>query len=238
MSEQARVKIVCPTCGAPLPPAAASVAVRCDACGQTSAPAPAAATVVIERVVTAPASGAPGAPAARTPLCPRCTTALVEAVVHGAKLLGCGNCGGIFLDNAGCSSITRAPDAEIAQLAVQAAQHAAARAVDTRPAGLACPLCALPMQRTFVRDLVELDACPAHGTWFDRAELFHVIRLYDPAARTKPNPSEIAMAAFREQQIAHIDRLEDESIGAGVFAGIGVGLLGVLGALASGGSRS
>lgn len=234
MSEQPRVKVVCPGCGSPLPLEAASSAVRCGHCGHVSAPAPrpptAVQTVVVERVVVA--EGASAAP--RPATCPRCSASLFEGDAHGVKLLGCGICGGVFLGNDACAAITHAPDRQIAALASRAAERAAAPDVDTRPANLRCPICAFPMQRTKVRAVVELDACPAHGTWFDRGEVVWVMHLFARGVATAPiNDSELAMAQLREQQRAQIDEAELTAIKGGVFAGLGVGLLGVLGALAS-----
>lgn len=242
MSEQARVKIVCPTCGAPLSPEAATVAARCHACGHASAPLPAPTqtvqTVVVERVERVIVEGA-AAPVASTPRCPRCAVGLFEGDAHGVKLLGCGVCGGVFLDNEACVAITHAPDRQIAAMAARAAERAVAPNVDTRPAGLACPICAAPMQRTRVRALVDLDACPAHGTWFDRAELVQVIELYGRGIATAPpNDSELAMAAFRDRQVERIERMESISTSTGLLSGIGFGVLGVLGALAAGSNRT
>jgi hypothetical protein len=57
---------------------------------------------------------------------------LFEGDAHGLKLLGCGICGGIFLDNDGCTRITRAHDSVIANLAERAKVRAVATSVDTR----------------------------------------------------------------------------------------------------------
>lgn len=219
MSEQTRVKIVCPECGGPLPPEAATVAVKCARCGHASAP------VVAGNVVV-------GRP------CPRCKVSPHEGNAHGVLLLGCGVCGGIFLDNEGSTRITRAPDAQIARLAERARDRAVAFSVDTRPKNLPCPLCAEAMRRVVVHGFYDVDFCPAHGTWFDGGELTRVMQGYAP----RPDPlaadarsraeAEARMAAFRESQRSSIDAAETTSM-VGAF-GLTLGMVGILGALVAG----
>ena len=209
MSEQARVKIVCPECGGPLPPDAAHVAVKCERCGHSSAPA---------------------AESGSEPPCPRCRAPLFDGDAFGVTLLGCGVCGGVFLDNEGSTRITRAHDSVLANLAERVKDRAIARSVDTRPSDLPCPSCAAPMKRVLARGVVEIDYCAQHGTWFDRAELNHVMHVYARHAEVAPRDeraeAEARMAAFRESQISAIESAENASA-AGAF-GVTVGLLGAL----------
>lgn len=219
MTEQARVKIVCPECGGPLPAEAANVAVTCERCGHASAPLPHA--------------GAAASVAVQLP-CPRCRAALFEGNAHGTKLLGCGICGGIFLDNEASTRITKAKDAVIARVAERVRDRAVAP-MDTRAENLPCPSCRAPMRHVYTRGYVEVDFCSAHGTWFDRGEVNRVMEAYAP----RPDPdavdaasraaAEARMAAFREQQMESIQRAESTSA-VGAF-GVTVGILGVLGAL-------
>lgn len=234
MAEQARVKIACPDCGAPLPPEAAKVAVKCPQCGHTSAPLPQTEaivqTIVVERVVTAPAAAS-----ASTLPCPRCNASLFEGNAHGVRLLGCGICGGIFLDNEGSTRITRAPDLEIAKLAERARDRAVVTTINTRPT-VRCPSCTATMERVLARGVVEIDFCRGHGTWFDRGELQPVMGAFasrpdDPDAKARAE-AEARMAHFRDRQAEAIGEAEREAIVGGVFAGLSVAALGVLGALA------
>lgn len=236
------MKIACPECGAPLPPEAATHAVVCGQCHHTSAPAapsvPAVQTVVVERVIVAQASGAPGA-SAGTASCPRCKAALFATTVHEVTLLGCGLCGGIFLDNDGSTYVTRRADPEIAKLADRAATHGAGRLVDLRAERVECPVCATTMGRVRAGG-IDLDVCAAHGTWFDRDELHRVIDAYaavraSSASRASAAQSEAMMAQLREQ--AWERNAREEALNPGLVAGVSVGLLGLLGAIASG-SRS
>ncbi len=216
MPEQPRVKLVCPECGGPLPPEAATAVVRCERCGHASAPVARAA---------APAQ----------PPCPRCKAPLFEGNAHGVKLLGCGICGGIFLDNEGSTRITRAPDAVIAHLAKRAKERAVMTTIDVSPKDLPCPACTAPMRRVLARGFVEIDYCASHGTWFDRGELNRVMDAYSPG----PDPAAVDAAerAAAEARMAHLrvdperEREMDQfrsSVGA---PGLSLGLLGVLGAL-------
>jgi Zn-finger nucleic acid-binding protein len=192
--------------------------------------------VVVERVVVA----APGGSAdAAMPPCPRCKASLFEGQAHGVKLLGCGVCGGVFLDNDGSARIVAAPDEEIAQLAERAEARAIAPDVDTRPAALACPVCGKAMRKVRAPASVELDICAAHGTWFDRSELVRVMRActgrVDDDSRDRAQ-AELRLVALRDEQRGQIGAAEDAAA-AGAFAGVTLGLLGILGALASSSSR-
>ncbi len=219
MTEQARVKIVCPECGGPLPPEAANVTVKCERCGCASAP-----------VVSGKHD--------RQQPCPRCSAPLFEGDAHGIKMLGCGACGGIFLDNDGSMHITRAHDSVIAQLAARARDRAVATAIDNRPHALPCPMCSALMRRTLARGVAEIDFCSAHGTWLDRGELNRVMDAY--AHRPAPVDADAAsradaerrLAALREVHMEAIERAENTSA-AGAF-GVTLGVLGVLAALVGG----
>jgi Zn-finger nucleic acid-binding protein len=229
MSEQARVSVVCPDCGAPLPLEAVEHAVTCRQCGRTSAPAPREIkTVIVERVVVSP--DARSASVLAEPECPRCRAKLRATEAHGVPLFGCGVCGGFFLDNDASTRITRAADREIAAISERAATQAVT-AVNTAPAGLACPSCSRPMQRVRARGAIDLDICNEHGTWFDAGEVRRVMDAYE---RSSNSASEVQMAAFRQAQSAQIASMESTSMSVGAIAGISVGVLGFLGALAAG----
>jgi len=211
------------------------MAVTCGQCGETSAPAPreapAVQTVVVERVVVAAPGVSSSAPA--MPPCPRCKASLFEGNAHGVKLLGCAVCGGIFLDNEGSTRIVAAPQAAIAQLAERAGARAIAPGVDVRPEGLPCPACATPMRRVRA-GAIDLDICTMHGTWFDRGELVRVMRAAaEPDADAKSRAdAELRLVALRRQQYEQIGAAEDNAV-VGAFAGLTVGVLGILGALAT-----
>jgi Zn-finger nucleic acid-binding protein len=74
-------------------------------------------------------------------------------------VLACDACWGLWIDHASLG-------------------HISPRALDgaaiTTAEGLACPLCAAPLQACTVRG-VTVDRCIAHGWWFDRSELDHLL---------------------------------------------------------------
>ena len=119
--------------------------------------------------------------------CPRCRVDLFRGEAAGVTMLGCGRCGGVWLDNAAVRRIQEvAPDDAIA-LADQASEHAVA-AIDAR-APVSCPACAKPMARTPVQAArVEVDSCSAHGTWFDKSEL-HAVAAAFAEIRKRRGPS-------------------------------------------------
>jgi Zn-finger nucleic acid-binding protein len=164
--------------------------------------------------------------------------------VHEVTLQGCGHCGGIFLDNDGSTYVTRRVDPEIALLADRAAMNGAGRPLDLAATLLACPACATPMSRVRAAG-IDLDVCAAHGTWFDRGELHRVIDAYaqtrvryvapPSASQTSASQAEAQMAQLREE--AWERNARDEAQSGSILAGVSMGVLGLLGALASG-SRS
>jgi Zn-finger nucleic acid-binding protein len=124
---------------------------------------------VIERVVTVEAT------TGQTSLrCPRCSKPLFEGRTSMSTLLGCGGCGGMWLDNAGTRRLLGLVDAEMVALADRvsnAGKVAPARVDDSKP--LRCPVGGEELWRAMVGD-VTVDVCADHGTWFDRNELHRI----------------------------------------------------------------
>jgi Zn-finger nucleic acid-binding protein len=90
---------------------------------------------------------------------------------------GCGHCGGIWLNCEMSDRLTRSLDSDTLMLADSASHHARAR-VETA-AALTCPSCGRSLVRQNVaKARVEVDACPDHGTWFDRDELQKAARAF------------------------------------------------------------
>ncbi len=241
--EQERIKLACPDCGAPLPKEALTSAVTCAQCGTTSTPAPrhevvreTVRTVVVERVVAPAGTVAEGASG---PPCPRCRAPLFAGVAHSVTLEGCGACGGIFLDNAASARITRVHDDDIARLAARADARAIVHAIDREPADLPCPRCAVAMKRVRAA-FIDVDVCEGHGTWFDAGELVRVMEAFTRDASRDEREraaAEARLAALRQEHHMQIAEAESRAEAGGVIAGLGVGLLGVLGALVAGGNR-
>lgn len=161
------VVLACPNCGAPLPPAAAREAVTCAFCHVTSvaAPrAPAGRSASGQALATSPA-------ASTNLVCPRCSVPLFEGRAKDVVLEGCGQCGGIWLDNQSAQRAMASPEsADVTALADRAGGRAhgptSTRAIAN------CPVCRAGLPRVqFANAGVELDVCAEHGTWFDRYEL-------------------------------------------------------------------
>ncbi len=167
--EEERRALLCPNCGAPLPPGAAHETVTCAFCGIASALAP--LTALAERSDL---------------VCPRCETKLFSGTAHDIVMLGCGLCGGIWLDNESARRVTAHFDQAVIELAGRASMNATARP-DVR-APVACAVCRNPMTRTIATSAnVEIDLRQAHGTWFYAGELAMAL-----AALQAPVPTQMA----------------------------------------------
>src|SRR4029077_12783575 len=95
-------------------------------------------------------------------VCPRCEQALFFGEADGVSMLGCGICGGIWLDNASAQRVTQQYSDRVVDMAARAAQNAQ-RKPDVR-ASAKCAQCRTDMaRRTF--GMVSLDVCTEHGQW-------------------------------------------------------------------------
>jgi Zn-finger nucleic acid-binding protein len=111
------------------------------------------------------------------------------------RILGCGACSGIWLDNAACQLLIAG---EISDAARELLHRAAQRepvaeekagyreaARPSADAAMGCPVCRAAMTPYETKPeahgaRVKLDVCPAHGTWFDHGEawaLFQAVSL-------------------------------------------------------------
>jgi Zn-finger nucleic acid-binding protein len=119
--------------------------------------------------------------------CPRCTEALLEPHVLGGRVVyACPMCGGIFLDNISCHELSEKLTAEFRNFDWQRSELALRSPKVKDPKGelaLRCPKCGVDMLRTLIEPAqTYVDACTAHGTWFDRQELSVVGRACAAAA--------------------------------------------------------
>lgn len=119
--------------------------------------------------------------------CPRCDARLFAGQADGVSMLGCGLCGGIWLDNEAAQRVTQHFSERVVELATRASQSAQRRP-DVR-AVAKCASCRAEMgRRTYGQ--VSVDVCQAHGTWFDAGEL---------AALLAPmRPVQMAPATFEQ----------------------------------------
>jgi Zn-finger nucleic acid-binding protein len=118
--------------------------------------------------------------------CPRCEIPMAERTAGALRLQGCGTCGGVWLSAEDSARLAAQFPLEAVQLADAAAQATERR--DHAPT-LECPTCRVKLARSRFRatpagfspvpagdrpratELVELDVCAEHGTFFDGGEL-------------------------------------------------------------------
>ena len=124
---------------------------------------------------------------AATP-CPRCSAALFAGKVGHLDALGCGGCGGLWLDNVGTTAILARYDFDAENLARMVDGNAAKREARSpfEATKGSCPVCAGALQPVDHQG-VRLDFCAEHGTFFDRGELARIVQTAKPAALT-PTP--------------------------------------------------
>jgi len=136
--------------------------------------------------------------------CPVCRVPLLLAPVDTGQMPVCGYCGGTWLDNARSQRVVKGLVSEqeralAAQVSAQTVPGSTgsyrtppASGDEARP----CPDCAKPMARTRIAEIgIELDACPAHGTWFDARELVAVAEMF--ALKSAADDAEVA--AFKQE---------------------------------------
>jgi Zn-finger nucleic acid-binding protein len=226
MPDADRQTLRSPNCGAPLPAAAAGTAVECGFCHVASAPAPKAAPAPAQPVIAVMpvAVDAPDAPAFATP-CPRCALPLVEGRAGEVVLRGCGGCGGVWLDNESARHALNEPATGAIELAKRASGRASRH--PDRVALVRCPTCRATLGRVAHPTGLEIDVCPAHGTWFDGDELARVLEAAHPHAKAPAAPwveYQAATPDFRKGANPELGEL------ARIFATGALSLMGAVGA--------
>jgi len=167
-------------CGGPLPAEAADRVVTCPFCGVVSNPAP--SVVEVERIVTVKGEGVGTS-------CPRCAAVLNESAVGKHRVIGCGGCGGLWLEHPTVDYLSANNDVELAT-AVQKRAGFVFRKLDCS-ALLTCPFCKTAMDRRSIEApgyTTYVDVCKMHGTWFDSGELRQFITIF--ADRRANDPGE------------------------------------------------
>jgi Zn-finger nucleic acid-binding protein len=135
-------------------------------------------------------------PADETPssfACPRCFAPVNRRPAGEIATYPCLACGGMWLPIATAADAFRSYDFNLAAAASQASQ--AGTAAPDLASPVPCPCCRTAMQRLRyeVGDAAgEIDACGAHGAWFDRHELDGILEAVArpsdrPQADTLPN---------------------------------------------------
>lgn len=133
-------------------------------------------------------------------VCPRCAAPLRPLRSRSIEMLGCHQCGGVWLDNASSKRVidTLCDDTiDKSESLARFAQRPPDRAQD-----IACPSCRNPLQRWTVPEAnVDVDWCGEHGTWFDKDELAVVARTY-AARRAYGGGARVAGAAVAGAAVA------------------------------------
>jgi Zn-finger nucleic acid-binding protein len=113
--------------------------------------------------------------------CPVCGVGMYLGQAEDVAMLGCGRCGGQWLDQKGTQ---RVMDGLLSEQARSMARSVSERADDDGPTGgdyrgaqpgaraRACPICSGGLgKRTIAGVNIEIDVCERDGTWFDAHEL-------------------------------------------------------------------
>lgn len=187
----------CQNCGAPLELHGPD-ALQCDFCGvQGAAPAPPRVELQVQVFHNAPGT--------RSPRCPHCDRDLARVKLGDVELHGCGACAGIWIDNDDAAKVIASPDRAFWQLANSAARLARfGRTLQPHPR---CPVCTGGLVRVEAHGLV-LDACAAHGTWFDAGELGTLVM--NLRARRDAGPVATVQCIGCKEQVPRQDTLVGE----------------------------
>lgn len=100
------------------------------------------------------------------------------ALPPGTSLHACRGCGGTWADTAASQRIATSAAPELEAVDEILIANPSGAALLSRSAPRVCPVCRDLLERVVVAQ-TELDACPRHGTFFDRAELGRVIRILE-----------------------------------------------------------
>jgi Zn-finger nucleic acid-binding protein len=109
--------------------------------------------------------------------CPRCQEPLL-AHPESKSVRTCGKCGGVMADLEASRRIVSTLDRALLAIGFEARMGKGEPPKD-RGGPVACPECLVEMQKARIESaMCDVDACPAHGTWFDAGELEAVMRAY------------------------------------------------------------
>jgi Zn-finger nucleic acid-binding protein len=168
----------CPGCGAP----ARTDLHACTHCGARLATVacPSCFGMVFRGTRHCPHCGAAAErapqPDAAPLACPACSGELAALRVGATPVRECGQCGGVWMDNAAFEALCADREEQATVLAFRASVAAPAPAetsIRYRP----CPECGALMHRLNFQRVsgVIVDVCRDHGTWFDADELRRIV---------------------------------------------------------------
>ena len=138
--------------------------------------------------------------------CLRCGAQMHAAQADGVSFRGCGNCGGIWLDNASATRLLNSLPAEAVELAQRAAEATTGTADTT--AELDCPVCDRRMQHHHPDDAtIRLDICATHGTWFDGGELTQILDVLLNKRRQRDELADAIRDAALDAELEQLDKI-------------------------------
>lgn len=195
----------CPMCGAP----AREDASKCQHCGARLA------TVACPSCFAMMFAGAKhcsrcGAPAVRTELegaaernCPRCRTGMNLVQVGNTAMRECPRCDGLWIDAAAFEKLCAEREQQAAVLGTAKAAPAPRPGKVEPIRYVPCPECGKLMHRVnFARcSGVVVDVCKAHGTWFDRDELMHIVEFIRSGGLDRAREERMAELAAEERRL-------------------------------------
>jgi Zn-finger nucleic acid-binding protein len=135
--------------------------------------------------------------------CPRCRAQMKAVIVGGAGLSECPRCGGIWADTSSFQQICADRERQSAVLGMASELPAAGTGAAGLVRYLPCPRCRKLMNRlNFARcSGVVVDACKAHGTWFDRDELRRIVEFIRGGGLDVARAREIADLEERKREL-------------------------------------
>lgn len=190
-------RLQCPSCGVPVRADAAN----CEHCGTRLATVscPDCFAMVFQSAKFCSHCGASlrrsAGPKTDLP-CPRCKPRKLHAVQLGAtEVHECAKCHGLWVENATFEQLCVDRERQSAALGrASAAFQPGQQAFDMKVRYGPCPACGQLMHRlNFAKcSGVIVDTCKAHGTWFDREELQHIIQFIRMGGMDVARQKEIA----------------------------------------------
>jgi Zn-finger nucleic acid-binding protein len=220
------VALDCPKCGAPVLHDKPRGAIPCTFCGtQVTRPVQKIVERVVERVVVAASAPPDARPATawEATMCPRCRLPLFRGEDGKVVLLGCGKCGGIWLDNDSGKALVERVEKSTVDLVERADARARFDAELHTP--VACVVCGSTCARARLeKGGAVVDVCRDHGTWFDRYELALVAHAYLPRAPAPRAPAGASDDALDVPDFRKVDWAGSDvaAIGKGILMAVGL----------------
>lgn len=194
----------CPSCGA----AVSSDATRCDFCGVALATVacPFCFGMMFAGAKFCSHCGAKGdrseVAGGETRLCPRCQAGMKSATIGTTSLLECSTCEGIWVDVDTLQQICAEREKQAAVLGMPAHQ-AEPVGLETHIRYIPCPVCHKLMNRVNFAHCshVIVNACKAHGTWFDKDELRRAVEFIRAGGLEKARAQELEQIKDEQRKL-------------------------------------